>query len=56
LHELAQRAPREKVINALRKSWGKMTPQAQELAITLPFAGEEKSLLHAALEQHQVPS
>jgi hypothetical protein len=48
--ELARKATDEKVINALRKSWGKMTPQARELALTLSFTPREKALLEQALQ------
>lgn len=54
--ELAQKATSEKIINALRKSWAKMTPQAREIALGLEFSDPEKALLHAALEPHQVGS
>jgi hypothetical protein len=54
--ELAQKATPEKIINALRKSWAKMTPQAREVALRLRYSDSEKALLHAALEPHQVTS
>jgi hypothetical protein len=47
--ELARKATDEKVINALRKSWEKMTPQARELAQGLTFGEKEKALLEKAL-------
>jgi hypothetical protein len=54
--ELAQKSTPEKMINALRKSWGKMTAQAREAALTLPFSESERVLLQAALHPHQVTS
>ncbi len=49
LGELARKATDEKVVNALRKSWGKMTPKARELALTLSYGPREKALLEQAL-------
>ena len=37
------------MINALRKSWKKMTPAAQALALELPYGPREKALLDQAL-------
>lgn len=51
--ELAARLDREKVINALRKSWNKMTERARETALQLPFSPREKSLLEEALGKTQ---
>jgi hypothetical protein len=51
--ELAQKSSPEKVMNALRKSWAKMTPQAQKAALALPFSAFEKELLQGALAPHQ---
>jgi hypothetical protein len=47
---LAGRTNEDKVVNALRKSWAKMTPQARELALQLPFSEREQALLKRALE------
>ena len=46
---LARKTTPEKLLNALRKSWGKMTPAARELALALPYAPAEKALLTQAL-------
>lgn len=46
---LARKTSEEKMINAVRKSWSKMTPAAQALALKLPFSQAEKSLLEKAL-------
>jgi hypothetical protein len=50
LAELASKSTDEKMINALRKSWKKMTPTAQALALKLPFSPHEKALLDQALK------
>jgi hypothetical protein len=47
--ELARKSTDEKMVNALRKSWKKMTPAAQVLALKLPFGPHEKALLAQAL-------
>jgi len=47
--DLAARTAEDKVINALRKSWNKMTPAAQAEALKLSFAPREQSLLNRAL-------
>jgi hypothetical protein len=47
--ELASRTSEEKMINALQKSWKKMTPAAQNWARQLSFAPREKALLDRAL-------
>jgi Domain of unknown function (DUF4202) len=49
LSPLAHKASREKVINALQKSWKKMTPHAQTIARSLPLGPEEARLLKLAL-------
>ena len=46
--DLAARTAEDKVINALRKSWNKMTPAAQAEALKLSFAPREQSLLNKA--------
>lgn len=51
LPALAARTSREKMINALRKSWEKMTPAAQEIALGLAYEARERSLLEEALGQ-----
>lgn len=50
LAELAQRTDDEKLVNALRKSWGKMSPQGREAALGLSYGERERSLLARALE------
>ncbi len=47
--ELAARTDDEKIINALQKSWKKMTPSAHALALQLSFGARGKSLLDRAL-------
>jgi len=47
--ELAAKTVDVKMINALQKSWKKMTPAAREQAMKLSFGPKEKSLLEWAL-------
>lgn len=49
LAELAAKTSDEKLINALQKSWQKMTPQAHAEALQLHFELREKQLLERAL-------
>lgn len=49
LADLAAKTSEDKVINALKKSWGKMTPQARDIAKSLQLGTNEKRLLEAAL-------
>jgi len=49
LAELSSRTEPEKMINALRKSWAKMTTRARALALQLPFNTQEKELVFQAL-------
>jgi hypothetical protein len=49
LAPLAAETSREKVINALRKSWEKMTPAAREHALKMVYGPAEKDLLREAL-------
>ena len=49
LADLAGKSTDDKMINALRKSWNKMTPAAQELAMGIPYGPREKALLDQAL-------
>jgi len=51
LTDLANRTAEDKVINALQKSWKKMTPAAQSHALQLSYAPREKALLDRALGQ-----
>ena len=47
--ELAARSDDDKMINALRKSWGKMTDAGRAEALKLNFGEREKNLLDRAL-------
>jgi hypothetical protein len=47
---LASKSTDEKMINAIRKSWKKMTPAAHALALKLPYGPREKALIEQALE------
>ena len=46
---LAAKSDDEKMINALQKSWGKMTEAGRAAALKLNFGGREKALLQRAL-------
>jgi uncharacterized protein DUF4202 len=48
--ELATRTDEDKIINAVQKSWKKMTPAAHALAHQLPFGDREKQLISRALQ------
>lgn len=48
--DLAAKTDADKMVNALRKSWQKMTESARNEALKLPFAPREKALLERALE------
>ena len=47
---LAAKATDEKMINAIRKSWNKMSEQGRAEALKLEFSDNEKRLLDLALE------
>lgn len=47
--ELASKTTDDKMINALRKSWAKMTAAAHEQAMKLPYGPRERMLLERAL-------
>ncbi len=49
LADLADKTSDDKVINALKKSWDKMTPQAHAIAKSLKFELREKRLIETAL-------
>ena len=49
LAELAAKTAEDKTINALQKSWGKMTEVARAEALKLNYGEREKALLHRAL-------
>jgi hypothetical protein len=48
--DLARKTAPDKIINAVQKTWGKMTPAAREQALSLPLGPEQKSLVRQALE------
>jgi hypothetical protein len=48
--ELASRSADEQMINALRKSWNKMTEQARAEAVKLQYGPRERALLEKALQ------
>jgi hypothetical protein len=50
LGELAAKTAEDKVVNALRKSWDKMTPSARQEALKLEYGEKEKELLARALD------
>lgn len=50
LTPLAAKADDEKLINALQKSWKKMTPAAHAEALKLSYGAREKSLIDRALK------
>jgi len=47
--DLADRTAEDKMINALQKTWKKMTPAGHAQALRLPYAPREKALLDRAL-------
>ena len=47
--DLALKTDEAKVINALQKSWHKMTPQARDYALKLGYGARERELLQRAL-------
>lgn len=49
LADLAVKTDEAKMINAIQKSWKKMTPAAQQQALTLSFGAKEKQLIDQAL-------
>ena len=49
LAELAAKTSDDKMINALQKSWQKMTPAAHAHALQLPYGTKEKGLIERAL-------
>ena len=49
LAELAAKTSDEKMINALQKSWQKMTPAAHAHALNLSYGVKEKALIEQAL-------
>jgi hypothetical protein len=49
--ELGARTADDKMVNALQKSWNKMTPNAREHALRLQYGPREKTLLDRALAE-----
>lgn len=49
--DLAKKATDEKMINAIRKSWGKMSEEGRAVALELEFNLNEKRLLDLAFEE-----
>ena len=49
--DLARKTAADKIINAVRKTWQKMTPAAHKRALALPWGPEEKRLILRALEK-----
>lgn len=49
LAPLAAKSTEEKMINALQKSWKKMTPKAREIALGLEYPAKERALIEKAL-------
>jgi hypothetical protein len=49
LAELASKTAEDKVINALQKSWKKMTPEARAVAQTIAYAPREREFVRRAL-------
>jgi len=47
---LAGKMGEDKMINAVQKTWQKMTPAAQSLALALPLGPKEKALVQRALQ------
>jgi hypothetical protein len=47
--ETAAKTGDEKMIGILQKTWRKMTPQAQEIALTIPMTPECRALVEKAL-------
>ena len=45
----AAKTAEEKVVEILRKTWGKMSPRAREFALALPYGGREGGLVKRAL-------
>ncbi len=50
LEDFRKKETEEKMIDILRKSWGKMSEKGREMALTLPYSTEQKILLTKALE------
>ena len=53
---LAVKSDDGKMINALQKSWQKMTPAAHTEALKLKYGAREQSLIERALAEPNSPS
>ena len=51
--DLARKTADDKMINALRKAWKKMTPAAQAQGLNLPYAPPHRALLETALKPRE---
>ena len=51
LGELMDKTEPDKMVDILRKSWGKMSPAAREQALALPLGPAELALVQRALEK-----
>ncbi|MDN3525398.1 DUF4202 domain-containing protein [Halomonas sabkhae] len=49
--DFSQQVERDHLIRIVRKTWGKMSPQARELALGLPMSEEARELVEAALAE-----
>jgi hypothetical protein len=49
LTDLAAKTAGDKIINAIQKSWKKMTPAGHQFALGLPYGPKEKQLVERAL-------
>ncbi|MDN3554310.1 DUF4202 domain-containing protein [Halomonas almeriensis] len=49
--DFSRQVERDHLIRIVRKTWGKMSPQARELALGLPMSEEAKELVEAALAE-----
>ena len=56
LDELAARTDREKILNALKKSWGKMTKKGRQLALGIPFKPFAEELVRTAISEQNTAS
>jgi hypothetical protein len=53
LGDLAAKLPPDKLVNALRKSWNKMSDNGRRAALALPLSSAQKSLLSQVLASDQ---
>jgi hypothetical protein len=56
LGDLAARSDESKMVNAIRKSWLKMSPAGREAALKLPLGAREKALVEKALREPSGPT